>query len=46
MFEDLLEEELGKFEKFRADILDTEEKQETLLKSIEVRTFTLIGSYC
>jgi hypothetical protein len=45
MFEDLLEEELGKFEKFRSDILDTEEKQETLLKSIEVRTLMLMRNY-
>jgi programmed cell death 6-interacting protein len=46
MFEDVLEEELGKFEKFRSDILDIEEKQETLLKSIEVCTLMSIGSYC
>ncbi len=37
MFEDVLDEELAKFEKFRDDIEEAGEKQEVLLDSIKVR---------
>lgn len=36
MLDDVLEEELAKFDKFREDVENGREKQETLLSSIQV----------
>ena len=37
MFEDVLDEELAKYEKFRVDLEEGEQKQEQLLNSVKVR---------
>lgn len=41
MFEDILDDELSKFDRFRTQLEDTEKKQRELLEAVKVRCFPL-----
>ena len=43
MFEDILDAELAKFERFRSQLKEDEKKQEELLKAVRVRSFLSPG---
>ncbi len=42
MFEDILDEELSKFDKFRAQLEEDARKQEDILKAVQVRASSLV----
>lgn len=42
MFEDVLEDELAKYDKFRSDLEGSEQKQSELLNSIKVQFFIIV----
>ena len=46
MFEDVLDEEMAKFEKFANDLEEGEQKQEVTLESIKVCRTTINHSVC